>query len=144
MKQTVFAVLRTIVPRRASRIKFVMGLLIPLLSVAQPVTGLEQRVRAYWDAKVIGDAVSAYEYEAVKAKDEVPLSKYVRGTGKLIYKEVTVLNIEIVASGEASALLEMQVQVPGMLEPLTTKAKDKWIAINGEWYHSPPKPRLGS
>lgn len=118
--------------------------IVCVMPFAQAEQGLEQRVRAYWDAKVSGDAVLAYEYEAVKANGTVPLSKYVRGTGKLIYEKVAVLNVEVVAPEQAIALLEMQIMVPGMMEPLTTQTKDSWVEINGEWYHSPPKPRLGS
>ena len=115
-----------------------------LTAFAQSSEALEQRVRTYWDAKVSGDAVLAYEYEAVKAKGTVPLSKYVRGTGNLIYEEVAVLNVETIAAGQATVLLQMKILVPGMLEPITTKTKDTWIEIGGEWYHSPPKSRLGS
>ncbi|MEZ5591182.1 MAG: hypothetical protein R3F53_10940 [Gammaproteobacteria bacterium] len=123
---------------------FVIVGIVCIVPFAQADQSLEQRVRAYWDAKVSGDAVLAYEYEVVKANGTVPLSKYVRGTGKLIYEEVAVLNVEVVAPEQAIALLEMQIVVPGMMEPLTTKLKDSWVEIDGKWYHSPPKPRLGS
>lgn len=104
---------------------------------------LEQRVQAYWDAKLVGDAVAAYDFEAVKVRDKMPLSQYVRSTGKIIYKEVDLLNIEIISSEQATALLKMEILVPGMLEPLKTNVKDNWVAIDGQWYHAPPKAKLG-
>ena len=115
-----------------------------IIAVAQSNESLEARIRAYWDAKISGDAVLAYDYEEVKAKGLAPLSRYVRGTGNLNYQNVDVLNIQVISPEKATALLKMQILVPGMREPLSTTVKDHWVQIDGEWYHSIRKSSLSS
>jgi hypothetical protein len=101
---------------------------------SQGAQSLDERVRAFWQAREAGDFVAAYEYEEIKTKNEVSLRNYVRKVG-LSYRQAKVLHTEIVGEGKAVAHILVEAVVPGLPDPIVTQLKDPWVLIDGHWYH---------
>lgn len=106
---------------------------------AQPdavLTTLKDRATAYWQARVTGDLVTTYEYEADNVTGALSLSQYVRKKGGIIYKRAKVLTTEVVGKNKAVAHLIVEAVVPGLPGILKSEFKDEWVFIDGLWYHS--------
>lgn len=105
-------------------------------SAAQnPLNTLDERARAYWDARVAGDLVATYELEIDKITGRLTLSQYVRRKGHIDYISAKVLNTEIIERDQAVANVVVEARVPGLPGALTSEFKDKWVYVEGAWYH---------
>jgi hypothetical protein len=107
------------------------------------VQGLEARARAFWEARVAGDVITMYQYEKLKATGEVTLQDYVRRRGGMLYRKAEVLDFEVGSDGEARVKVSIEAQITGLPGPYRTVVSDRWVNIDGEWYHAPLPPRLG-
>ena len=107
----------------------------PPVEVAQLPTRLDDRARAYWEARVNGDLVTTFDYEAVNVKGVVSLSQYVRSRSRIVYKRAKVLNTEVVGKDRAVANLVVEAVVPGLPGTFTSEFEDEWVFIDGLWYH---------
>lgn len=96
---------------------------------------LDDRARAYWMARVAGDLITTYEFEADSVIGTVSLAEYTRKKGRIIYKRAKVLNTAITGKKKAVVNLVAEVIVPGLPGSFTSEFKDGWVFIDGLWYH---------
>lgn len=109
---------------------------------AAPAQGLQDRVRAFWQARAVGDMITAYQYEAYKATHKRSLQVYVRKAGQVAYRRADVIDVRELESDQALAIVEVETIIQGLPSPLTTRFNDRWIKIEGEWYHASKHDRL--
>jgi hypothetical protein len=114
-------------------------------SVTVPDRGLEARAQAFWDARVAGDLVTAYEYEKSSQDGTQTLQAYVGSKGNLNYRSAQVLDVVVGGEeDEARVSVAIEVLVPGYPGVYKSTIRDRWVKIDDQWYHSPLKPRIGS
>lgn len=100
---------------------------------------LEERIKAFWDARVAGDDIKAYNYESYTKTGTVTANQYVRGRSPAFkYRSYEVKKIEE-QGNEATVTLDLryQVMVPtrGDLNLGMTR-KEQWVKLDdGLWYH---------
>lgn len=108
------------------------------ISIAQNSSqDLRKRVEEFWQARVAGDWVTCYKYEEVGKLKKAALSDYVRHQGNLIYKSAKVLGVKIDKKGsaEAKVAIEYAVSALGVNDIFKRNIVDKWVYIDGDWYH---------
>lgn len=115
-----------------------LGLLSACVTMSQaPGYGvpLDERIKAYWAAREAGDEKTMYGMESAALPGGwlTPVVAAERGTG------LSVSNAEIgkpaVQGDHAQVDVTAEVRVPAFRKPMRTTTTDKWIRIDGVWYH---------
>lgn len=99
---------------------------------------LEQRVQRYWAARVANDIQTVYSLESAALPGGWLTPDQYKSVGGLPVREVKVLETKI-EGDEATAKIQGQVAV-GALGWMLQTLEEKWVLVNGEWYHQTPKP----
>lgn len=102
---------------------------------------LAARVEKFWQARVIGDEVGAYEFDQAKALGTPTLQDYVSTPRRLGIKKFKVLNTEITGKNTAAAHMKVEIKIADIPKPIEMMIKDPWIFIDGQWYHQTVKRR---
>lgn len=109
---------------------------------AQP---LEQRVTAFWDARIQDDDLAAYAYEAYAHTGTLTPTQYVRRRSPLMkYTEYAIADIqEQENEARVRVVIKYQLTVPAMTElSLDSVVQDRWVRLdNGQWYRNNEKNR---
>ncbi|MFZ5580743.1 MAG: hypothetical protein ACOZAQ_09825 [Pseudomonadota bacterium] len=103
-----------------------------------PEESLRERAQAFWDARKLGDDVTAYKYEELSKRPESTLQNYLKGRAAMEYRRIDIKSVRIVSPTEAEVILDMAYSVPaiGLKKPIEGQSKDPWVLIDGEWYHA--------
>ena len=113
--------------------------------VAQQAQPLEQRVRAFWEARIQDDDLAAYQYEAYAHTGKMTQTQYVRRRSPLMkYTEYSISDIqEHENEAQVKVVIKYQLTVPGMTElSLDSVVKDRWVRLdNGQWYRNNEKDK---
>jgi hypothetical protein len=106
------------------------------LAPAADADSLRQRAEAYWKARLIGDRITAFDYEENKARGTQTLQAYARKSPP-IFLRATITDVRITRENKGIVSLDTAYTVPGlpMRTPLLWKMKDEWTLIDGHWYH---------
>lgn len=112
---------------------------VPGIKLAQ---GLDARVRAYWQARVAGDLITQYQYEQSKATGKLSLQQYVSGSGSMSFLKARVLDVQLTDSKAAEAKVAIEARFPGLSMLYKSVIEDRWVKIDGEWYHAPLPPKM--
>ena len=98
---------------------------------------LQERAAAFWEARMAGDWLSAYQYESASVEEDgIDLQAYVRKQG-LIFKSAKVTDVVVKEGNEAIANVEIAYVIPGFASagPVEAAMEDPWVLIGGQWYH---------
>lgn len=104
---------------------------------------LRQRVTEYWDHVMKDELESSYTYEDPFYRKTVNTVNYVRSFNPSILKwqhaDIQGISIkENVADIDLKVLLHITIQgVPEIKQNVAIK--DRWLKVDGIWYHQPPK-----
>lgn len=133
--------IRTLLPVAAILVFLVAGCAVLKRS---PEEALSERAGAFWEARRIGDHITAYQYEEISLNPEMNLQKYLKGRGGIEYQDVEVKEVRLVGPTEGEVLIHMSYTVPvaGISTPIKGDGKDRWVLINGRWYHAWQPPSL--
>jgi hypothetical protein len=102
---------------------------------------LERRAQQFWDMKISGDAMGAYELMAESYRRRVTPSGFVRGGGGPVeYRGAKVRSVQV---DGAQAQVELDIQYvfnkPHFRDTeATSQASERWVFENGAWYRWPP------
>ena len=114
---------------------------------SSPSESLKQRVTAFWDARLQGDEVSAYQYITYARTGEMTVTQFVQARSPTLkYMAYTIDTIQE-QENEAQVTVKVQYQltVPGMVDlPMAMPTKEHWVRLDdGQWYRNmkPEKPR---
>ena len=124
-------------------VTFAVGLLLMLASACggKPAS-LEERVTAYWQARLQKQAEKAFEFEM---PGSVEKPRYLQ--------QIFVTPIAFTASSitsihqngdEATVNLQMQYLLPGLTRPVTSPLAEKWMKVRGQWYRQSPTQEEGA
>ena len=134
-----------------ANILFVLGLLIFPFAVGACHSGqqggraesLAERAREFWQARVAGDDLKAYNYEAYSKTGKMTLQQYIRARNPAL--KYTAYEVKgIVEKGdEATVSVEIQyhlvIAARGELD-LPATLDERWVRIDGQWFRQLEKP----
>lgn len=102
---------------------------------------LEQRVKVYWEHKIKGEFDKSYEYEDPFFRKSMNMVTYIKTTGRAVkWKQMSIERITVDnETAQADLVLTIQAIVPDpkiMGKDLMTREEDRWVKVDGTWYHS--------
>ena len=107
---------------------------------APPAESLKQRVTAFWEARLQGDEVTAYQYEIYAHTGTMTVTQYVQARSPTLkYVAYTIDNIqEQENEAQVTVTVRSQLDVPGMVDlPLAMAIKERWDRLDdGQWYRN--------
>jgi hypothetical protein len=95
-------------------------------------------VEAFWDARIAGDDLKAYNYEAYAKNGKMSATDYVRARSPTLkYKSYEIKNVE--EQGDRATItmdLYYQLIVPARADlALSMLRKEEWVRLDdGQWY----------
>lgn len=98
---------------------------------------LKNRVKAFWENRIAGDNIKAYEFEEYSKKGSMTAEQYVRSLNpSLHYKTYRIKEME---EGGDNAIVKLDVRYNLSLPArgqfnMTTEIIDQWIRLDGQWY----------
>jgi hypothetical protein len=100
------------------------------------VATLEERAQEYWQARAKGKVEQAFAFEKPGSIEQATYFK------KLVASHVTFTSfvIQSIKEKDDEAEVELQVQylLPGLSRSVSSSMLDKWVKIDGQWYHLLP------
>jgi hypothetical protein len=134
------------------RFCFLSFVLISLMGCASktavvPVRGpddrevLEKRAREYWDLMIELSPQSVdkvYRYESPSFREKVSFPEYIHRFKARKYLTAEIKGIEIEGNKAKVALfLTYRVALPNISKALPKSEDEKWVKVEGTWYHIP-------
>lgn len=101
---------------------------------------LAERVTAFWEARIKGDEVSAYQYEIYAHTGELTVTQYVQARSPML--KYMAYTIDTIQEQEQEAQVTVNVQsrmdIPGMVDvPLAMPIQEQWVRLDdGQWYRN--------
>ncbi len=106
---------------------------------SQPSESLKQRVAAFWEARLKGDELTAYQYEAYAYTGEMTATQYIQSRSPALkYMAYTIDTIEEQENqAQVTVKLQYQMSIPGMVDlPLSMAIKERWVRFDNKWYRN--------
>lgn len=98
---------------------------------------LESRVKEFWEKRVAGVDMKAYEYEEYSKTGSMSVEQYIRSRNPALqYRAFSIKEIE---KNDDGALVKLDVAyhlsfpARGQLD-LEQEVKEQWIRLDGQWY----------
>ena len=105
-----------------------------------PVESLRQRVTAFWEARLQGDEVRAYQYLTYARTGELTATQYVQARSPTLqYMAYTIDTIQQQQNdARVTVNLQYRLTVPGMVDlPMTMAIQEHWVRLDdGHWYRN--------
>jgi hypothetical protein len=111
--------------------------------------GLRERVASYWDYKIKGDLEKSYGYEDPLYRKSVNLVGYISSINSSAAKW-RAAEIETIKKTGDMADINLKLRVEIILPQIDSRRKlqlnvqttDKWVKVDGVWYHQPSRGGL--
>lgn len=102
---------------------------------------LSRRAQYFWDLRISGDALGAYQYMTEAYRRRVDLSGFARTGGLVVW---TGARVKEVALDEKGGLVDLEISYrvakPKLADLETSNVvRERWIIENGEWHRWPPE-----
>ncbi len=110
------------------------------------IAPLAERVSAFWEARIQGDEVTAYQYETHVHTGAMTLTQYIQARSPTLqYMAYTIDTIqEQENEAQVTVIVQSRLDVPGMVDlPLAMAIKERWVRLDdSQWYRNvkPEKP----
>ena len=107
------------------------------------VESLGERVKGFWQARIAGDDLKAYNYEAYSKTGKMTLQQYIRARNPAL--KYTAYEVKgIVEKGdEATVTVDLQyhlvIAARGELD-LPATLDERWVRLDGQWHRQLEKP----
>jgi hypothetical protein len=102
---------------------------------------LEKRVREYWDMMIELTPQSVekvYRYESPSFREKVSFAEYIHRFRTRKYLTAEIKGIEIEGNkAQVSLFLTYRVALPNIPKNLPKSEDEKWIKVEGTWFHIP-------
>ena len=108
------------------------------------VAPLAERVRAFWDARLQGDEVSAYQYITYAHTGGLTVTQYVQARSPALqYMAYTIDTIqEQENDAQVTVNVQYQLSVPGMVDlPLAMAIQERWVRLDDSQWYREVKPK---
>ena len=108
---------------------------------------LAERVKAFWDARLQGDEVSAYQYITYARTGELTQTQFVQARSPTLkYMAYTIDTIqEQENQAQVTVNVQYQLTVPGMVDlPMAMPIKGHWVRLeDNQWYRNMKPEKSG-
>ncbi len=94
---------------------------------------LNERIQAYWDARVKRQVERAFEFEMPGVMEKQDYLKKMMATN-IAFTKYSIRSIREKAD-EAEVDLQVEYLLPGLSRPVSSSLLDKWVRVEGRWYH---------
>jgi len=104
---------------------------------------LEERVKEFWEARIAGNDLKAYNYEAYSKTGKMTLQKYLRARSPLLKYKTYEVKKAVENGDEALVTVDFiyHLIVPARADlDLSTIIDERWVRIDGQWYRELEKP----
>jgi len=104
---------------------------------------LRARVEKYWQLRISRELTQAYEFEYPVFRKKTDLNTYISSRNNPVarYRKAEILSIKFPEKDVAEVEMRFEIETlfPGTKKPFVTEFKrlERWVKINGEWYHVP-------
>jgi hypothetical protein len=107
---------------------------------------LGERVKGFWEARVAGDDIKAYNYEAYSKTGKMTLQQYIGARNPAL--KYTAYEVKGVVEKGDEATVSVGVQynlvIPARADlNLSTTIDERWARIDGQWYRQLEQPATG-
>ncbi len=113
----------------------------------QPAESLRERVTAFWEARIKGDEVTAYQYEIYAHTGEMTVTQYVQARSPMLkYMSYTIDTIqEQEQEAQVTVNVQSRMDIPGMVDvPLAMPIKEHWVRLDdSQWYRKMEPKKSG-
>ena len=121
--------------------------LAAFLGSSQSEAGIKQRAIAFWEARLQGDDLTAYQYETYAHTGEMTATQYIQARSPMLkYMAYTIDNIqEQENEAQVTVNLQYQMTIPGMVDiPATMPIQEHWVRLDdSQWYRNVKPTRPG-
>lgn len=110
----------------------------------QPAQSLRERVTAFWEARIKGDEVAAYQYEIYAHTGEMTVTQYVQARSPMLkYMSYTIDTIqEQEQEAQVTVNVQSRMDIPGMVDvPLAMPIKEHWVRLDDSLWYRNMKPK---
>jgi hypothetical protein len=122
---------------KKTTVLFALGLACMVASACRgKQASLEDRVKAYWDARIKGQVEQTYEFEAPGSMDKEAYLQKMRSM-PVAFRKSTIESIKE-SGDEAEVKLRQEFLLPGLSRSASSSMLDKWVKVRGRWYHMLP------
>ena len=127
-------------------VALVAGIVCLGTAQTEPPAPLAERVTAFWEARLQGDEVSAYQYITYARTGVLTVTQYVQARSPTLkYMAYTIDNIQEQENrAEVTVKLQYRMDIPGMVDlPMAMAIQEQWVRLeDGQWYRefNPKKP----
>ena len=108
---------------------------------------LRQRVTAFWEARIQGDEVTAYQYEAYAYTGALTATQYVQARSPTLkYMAYSIDTIQQQQNqAQVTVKMHYRLDVPGMVDlPMAMAIQERWDRLDdGQWYRNLKPEKTG-
>ena len=107
----------------------------------QSPKALARRAQAFWDMRLSGDSMGAYDYMTEAYRRRVDPAGFARTGGIVVWTKAAVKDVLIDDKGGLVDLdITYKIAKPGLTDLETTNTvRERWILENGGWHRWPPE-----
>lgn len=107
----------------------------------QSSKALARRAQSFWDMRLSGDSMGAYDYMTEAYRRRVDPAGFARSGGIVVWTKAAVKDVQIDDKGGLVDLdITYKIAKPGLTDLETTNTvRERWILENGGWYRWPPE-----
>ena len=98
---------------------------------------LEERVKGFWEVRVAGDDVKAYNYEAYSKTGKMTLQQYIQARTPALKYTAYEVKGTVEKGDEATVTVSVQYHLvlPATTDiNLWTMIDERWVRLDGQWY----------
>ena len=102
---------------------------------------LARRAQAFWDMRLSGDSMGAYDYMTEAYRRRVDPAGFARSGGIVVWTKAAVKDVQMDDKGGLVDLdITYKIAKPGLTDLETTNTvRERWILENGGWHRWPPE-----
>ena len=107
----------------------------------QSSKALARRAQSFWDMRLSGDSMGAYDYMTEAYRRRVDPAGFARSGGIVVWTKAAVKDVQLDDKGGLVDLdITYKIAKPGLTDLVTTNTvRERWILENGGWYRWPPE-----
>ena len=98
---------------------------------------LEERAKGFWEVRVAGDDMKAYNYEAYSKTGKMTLQQYIQARNPALKYTAYEVKGTVEKGDEATVTVNVQYHLvmPAMTDlNLWTTIDERWVRLDGQWY----------
>jgi hypothetical protein len=116
----------------------ITGAALLLAGGCQREVPLQERVKAYWEARLAGDFQATFRLE--EPETGIGEKEYLlrMAKGNILFRSYQTGEVSITDRDRAQVGLTLKYAIPGAPTQFESRLSDPWVKVGGQWYHLMP------